>query len=420
MYKVMKIALVHDYLNQRGGAERVFEMFCKHFPEADVYTSIYDPESTIELRNRLVNTTFLQSIPGAKRYFRLFAPLYFTAFRTLDLEAYDLILSSSSSFAKAVRKRPDAKHICFCHNVSRFLWDTQNYLSGYQEFESLEPLLRFVFRFMQKQDLSYASEPDLYVANSTIVADRIRRIYERPVITINYPINDDSFSYHDQKDDFYLVSSRLLSYKRVEIIVEAFNRLGWPLYIIGDGPKRTRLEGRAASNIKFLGHVSDRERTRLFSKAKSVVVAALEDYGLVPIEANFSGTPVIAFGAGGALDTQLSRKTGLLFHPQTSEALQSALVRSQSISWDYAAIREHAERNFTRRAFFNRVDQLIENLDEVLSTTSLEAYSSPVPKELERGLEKGAGGARWKDDIGAIPDSPQERAQPVTYVRNAG
>lgn len=372
----MKIALVHDYLNQKGGAERVFEMFCNHFPDADVYTSVYDPKSTIELRNRLVKTTFLQNVPGAKRYFRLFAPLYFPAFRALDLEAYDLIISSSSSFAKAVRKRPDARHICFCHNVSRFLWDTATYLGGYQEFEIFEPFLKLVFSYMKRQDITYAGEPDIYVANSTTVARRIRSIYRKKVLTINYPINDDCFTFCDHKEDFYLVSSRLLSYKRVDIIIEAFNQLGWPLRIIGNGPERQRLEAKAASNIQFLGHVSDEERRELFSKAKSVIVAALEDYGLVPVEANFSGTPVIAFGAGGALDTQISGKTGVLFEDQTAASLRSALIEAQTREWDYAAIQQHAKERFTREAFFKKVDQMIVNLDSFLEKT--EYVSVPV------------------------------------------
>ncbi|EDX86263.1 glycosyl transferase, group 1 family protein [Synechococcus sp. PCC 7335] len=379
----MKIALVHDYLNQRGGAERVFEMFCNHFPDADVYTSVYDPKSTIELRNRLVKTTFLQNVPGAKRYFRLFAPLYFPAFRALDLEAYDLIISSSSSFAKAVKKRPDARHICFCHNVSRFLWDTKTYLGGYQEFEAFEPFLKLVFSYMKRQDITYAGEPDIYVANSTTVAKRIRSIYRKKVLTINYPINDDCFTFSDQKEDFYLVSSRLLSYKRVDVIVEAFNQLGWPLRIIGIGPEQQRLEAKAASNIQFLGHVSDDTRRQLFSTAKSVIVAALEDYGLVPVEANFSGTPVIAFGAGGALDTQVSGKTGILFQEQTAASLCSALIEAQSVKWDYAAIQRHAKEKFTREAFFRKVDRMITNLDTFLAeaetgqiNTSAESYAS--------------------------------------------
>ncbi len=352
-------------------------MFCNHFPGADVYTSVYDPKSTIELRNRLVKTTFLQNVPGAKRYFRLFAPLYFPAFRALNLEEYDLIISSSSSFAKAVQKRPDARHICFCHNVSRFLWDTKTYLGGYQEFEVFEPFLKLVFNYMKKQDITYAGEPDIYVANSTTVAKRIRSIYQKKVLTVNYPINDDCFTFCDHKEDFYLVSSRLLSYKRVDIVVEAFNQLGWPLLIIGSGPERQRLEAKAATNIQFLGHVSDDERRKLFSKAKSIVVAALEDYGLVPVEANFSGTPVIAFGSGGALDTQVSGKTGILFQEQTAESLCSALIDAQSVEWDYAAIQQHAKERFTREAFFEKVDQMIENLDMFIEETG---YAS-VPVE---------------------------------------
>jgi hypothetical protein len=149
----MKIALVHDYLTQRGGAERVFELLCKHFPDADIYTSIYDRKNTIDLGDRLVQTTFLQNIPISRKYFRLFAPFYYAAFNSLNLEAYDLILSSSASFAKGVQKRPDAVHICFCHNITRFLWDTKTYLREYSAYSFSKPLIELVFQKLRQQDV---------------------------------------------------------------------------------------------------------------------------------------------------------------------------------------------------------------------------------------------------------------------------
>jgi glycosyltransferase involved in cell wall biosynthesis len=355
----MKIALVHDYLTQRGGAERVFELLCRYLPNADIFTSLYDAEKTIALSDRVVHTTSLQNIPGAKRHFRLFAPLYYPAFRALDLQDYDLILSSTSSFAKASRKRSDAIHICFCHNVTRFLWDTQIYLRGYREYQRLYPIFSSVFQHLKKLDVEYAQEPDLYIANSTTVARRIQSIYGKQAIVINYPIDDSRFVFSDCKHDFYLVSSRLLSYKRVDVIIEAFNWLGWPLLITGDGPERKRLEALALENVKFLGHVSDSERASLMAQASGVIIAALEDYGLVPIEANFSGTPVIAFGAGGVLDTQVPGVTGVFFNRQAPDAIQTALLEASRIEWDYGKIREHAMNNFTEAVFFQRVEQVL-------------------------------------------------------------
>lgn len=355
----MKIALVHDYLTQRGGAERVFELLCKRYPRADIFTSLYDPERTIDLHDRVVHTTALQNVPGASKHFRLLAPLYFPAFRSLDLQDYDLIISSSSSFAKAVRKRATAKHICFCHNVTRFLWDTRTYLREYTTFRKLYPLLEAVFQQMRAVDLSYAQEPDLYIANSSVVAKRIQTIYKKPAIVINYPIDSKKFIFSGQKDDFYLTSARLISYKRTDIIIEAFNWLGLPLLVTGDGPERKRLEAQAMKNIQFLGHVSDSDRTQLMSKARAVIVAALEDYGLVPVEANASGTPVIAYGAGGVLDTQISGQTGVLFKRQTPESLQSALLTANSIQWNYHKIREHALKHFSEEAFFAQVEPVI-------------------------------------------------------------
>ena len=356
----MKVALVHDYLTQKGGAERVFRLLCKYFPEADIYTSLYSPERTINLENRDVNITFLQKIPGSRQYFRLFAPLYYPAFRSLNFQQYDLIISSSSSFAKGVQKRPGAMHICFCHNVTRFLWDTVTYLEENSHYRGFSPLINPVLEFLRESDLIYSQEPDLYIANSSTVARRIEKTYNRKALVVNYPIETDKFIFSDQKEDFYLISSRFISYKRIDLAIEAFNWLGYPLIIIGDGPERKKLESKALGNIKFLGYVSDKWRTHLMAKAKAIVVTALEDYGLVPIEANASGTPVIAYGAGGVLDTQISGKTGILFNPQSPEALHRALIQAKATDWDYHQIRHHAVSNFSESVFFDQVRQIIE------------------------------------------------------------
>lgn len=358
----MKVALVHDYLTQKGGAERVFEMLCKRYPDADIFTSLYEPESSIDLGDREVFTTYLQRIPQASRYFKLLAPLYYAAFRALDLREYDLIISSTTSFAKGVRKRPDAKHICFCHNITRFLWDTKTYLREYTTYRRFLPLLEQVFRAMRKTDLAYAQEPDVYIANSRTVARRIEQVYKKPARVINCPIDTQQFAFSNQKEDFYLASARLVSYKRLDVVVEAFNWLGWNLLITGDGPERDTLEARAMRNVQFLGHVSDTERKRLLSKSRSVIVMALEDYGLVPVEANASGTPVIAYGAGGVLDTQIPGITSVFFNSQTPHALHNALLQARSIEWNYQQIREHAMSRFSEDVFFQTVDHLIEEV----------------------------------------------------------
>ena len=361
----MKIALVHDYLTQKGGAERVFELLCQRYPRADIFTSLYDPQKTIDFGDRLVNTTFLQNIPGAVKYFRLMAPLYFPAFRALDLQDYDLIISSSTSFAKAVRKKPDAHHICFCHNITRFLWDTETYLREYGDYRYFAPLIEQIFQVMRKVDLTYSQEPDVYIANSSVVARRIKNTYGKKAIVINYPIDTSKFIFSEQKDDYYLASARMISYKRLDIIVEAFNWLGWRLLISGDGPELERLKSKALDNVEFLGHVTDGQRTELFSQAKSIIVAALEDYGLVPVEANASGTPVIAYGAGGVLDTQIPGKTGVFFKRQAPESLLTALLEASETYWDYTSIRNHAVTNFSENAFFTKVEQVIDQACKV-------------------------------------------------------
>jgi glycosyltransferase involved in cell wall biosynthesis len=213
---------------------------------------------------------------------------------------------------------------------------------------------------MRQQDLLYAREPDLYIANSTTVAERIERIYKRKALVINYPINTDKFRFSAEKEDYYLISSRMISYKRLDIAVETFNWLGLPLIIIGDGPERKRLEASALDNIKFLGYVEDEWRTYLMAKAKAVIVTALEDYGLVPVEANASGTPVIGYGAGGILDTQIEGKTGVLFNPQSPDALQSAIKEAEDYQWNYQKIRHHAIANFSESVFFQQVVEVIQ------------------------------------------------------------
>lgn len=368
----MKVALVHDYLTQRGGAERVFKLLCNCFPHADIYTSVHSPENTVRLEDRKVRTSFLQNIPGTKKYFRLFVPLYYPAFRALNLQDYDLIISSTSSFAKGVKKKSGAMHICFCHNVTRFLWNTQTYLREYKDFRKFSPLIEKAFTPLRQADIVYSQEPDLYIANSSTVARRIEQTYNRQSLVINYPIDTGKFVFSEEKEDFYLISSRVISYKRIDIAIEAFNWLGWPLVIIGDGPERQQLESRALENIKFLGYVSDKWRTHLMAKARGVIVMALEDYGLVPIEANASGTPVIAYGAGGILDTQISGKTGILCKAQTPESLQAALLEAQKQNWDYRAIRDHAVSNFSEAVFFQKVQQVIE---EFCGKSSLEALN---------------------------------------------
>ena len=364
-FSCMKVALIHDYLTQRGGAERVFELLCNYFPDADIFTSLYDPQQTINLGKRQVKTTILQKIPGATKFFRLLAPLYYPAFRNLDLQSYDLIISSSSSFAKGVKKRVGAKHICFCHNTTRFLWDTEIYLQQYSDYEKFSSLLEKIFFWLRKQDFQYAQEPDVYIANSTVVARRIWQNYKREAEVINYPICSDKFSLNKSKGNFYLVSSRLLGYKRVDITIKAFNSLQLPLIIIGDGPERKYLESIAADNIKFLGYVSDQKRRRLMAKARGVIVSALEDYGLVPIEANASGTPVIAYGAGGILDTQINGYTGILFPQQTPESLKAALIKAEKRRWNYAEIRNHALNNFSEKTFFSKVEYFLAKVCDI-------------------------------------------------------
>ena len=267
-------------------------------------------------------------------------------------------------------------HICFCHNVTRFLWNTKTYLREYGKFRNFYPIIEKIFEPIRKADLRYSREPDLYIANSSTVANRIEKIYGRKALTINYPINTSKFIFSERKDDYYLISSRAISYKRIDIAIEAFNWLGYPLVVIGDGPERKKLQSKALPNIKFLGYVNDEWRTYLMAKARGVIVMALEDYGLVPIEANASGTPVFAYGAGGVLDTQVSGVTGILCKAQTPHALQEALLQAQNRNWNYHEIRDHAVNNFSEEVFFQKVRQVIKEFCGKSSLTALDLKPS--------------------------------------------
>ncbi|MEM9136873.1 MAG: glycosyltransferase, partial [Cyanobacteria bacterium P01_F01_bin.42] len=214
---------------------------------------------------------------------------------------------------------------------------------------------------MRRVDYQYAQGPDLYIANSSTVAKRIEHHYGKDAMVVNYPIDSTQFIFSEQKDSYSLVSSRMLSYKKIDVTIGAFNQLGWPLKIIGDGPERDRLKAIAGPTVEFLGHVSDQERGTLMANAKYVVVSALEDYGLVPIEANASGTPVMSFGAGGVIDTQVPGKTGLFFETQTADSLAKALQAAEDIDWNPSAIRDHAMSNFSQKVFFEKIDCVIDD-----------------------------------------------------------
>ncbi len=350
-----RVAIVADYLNQHGGAEWLVAVLHTMFPKAPVFTPIFDRESLWpEIADADIRASWMQRLPGLKHHYRKYFLLYPLAIEGFDLTEYDLVLSSSCAFGKGARARPDAFHVCYCHTPARFVWDYENYVRrerlGLASRFFLPPLVRI----MKDWDLKTATRPDLYLANSNTVAARIRDYYGRQATVVGGPVNCRRFHAAARLEPYFLVVSRLVPYKRIDLAVEAFNRLGLPLRIIGDGPDRAVLERSAGPNIHFLGQAADSEVERMLGECQALVFPGIEDYGLAPLEANASGRPVVAFRGGGTLDTVVDGETGLLFEEQTPESVMEAVERSAIVRWDSDALRRHAWR-FDVSAFRERL-----------------------------------------------------------------
>ncbi|MBX0328293.1 glycosyltransferase [Oscillochloris sp. ZM17-4] len=339
----MRVALAHDYLNQYGGAERVLEALHLLYPDAPVYTSIYDPDAMPDhYREWDIRTSFMQGIPGWRKHFRRYFLLYPSAFESFDLSDYDLIISSSSAYAKGVIPRPGAVHLCYCHTPMRFAWRTRDYVAREQISGVQGAILPFLLTYMRLWDSVSNARVDAFVANSREVAGRISRYYGREATVIPPPV-DLPPAMPQPAGDFYLAGGRLIPYKRIELIVEAFTRLRLPLKIFGDGRDRQRLERMAGPNIEFLGWVDEPTRHRLFAGCRAFIFPGEEDFGITPLEAMAAGRPVIAYGAGGALETVIDGVTGRFFYEQSAAALAAAVAASHVDVYDPAAIRQYAE-----------------------------------------------------------------------------
>jgi glycosyltransferase involved in cell wall biosynthesis len=355
----MRVAIVHDYLNQYGGAERVLEAFHELFPDAPVYTSLYDPEAMPEQYRRWdIRTSFMQRLPGWRTQFRRYFLLYPTAFESFDLSAYDLILSSSSAYAKGVIPRPGAVHVCYCHTPMRFAWRTRDYVERENISGIQGAILPFALTYMRLWDAVSSDRVDAFAANSHVVASRIKRFYRREAEVIPPPVDLPPYA-PQPPGDFYLAGGRLIPYKRIELVVEAFTRLRLPLKIFGDGRDRPRLERLAGPTVEFLGWVDEATRRDLFARCRAFIFPGEEDFGITPLEAMAAGRPVIAYGAGGALDTVTDGVTGRFFQEQTAAGLAAAVAASRTDRYDPLTIRRHAER-FSRDLFLERMRILID------------------------------------------------------------
>ncbi|MCS7288103.1 MAG: glycosyltransferase [Roseiflexus sp.] len=357
----MRVALIHDYLNQYGGAERVLEALHDLFPTAPIYTSIYDPHAMpAAYRSWDIRPSWMQRLPAWRRLFRAYVLLYPLAFESFDLSAYDLLISSSSAFAKGIIPRPDAVHICYCHTPMRFAWRTSDYLAREGFGAVRRAALTLPLALLRMWDVISAQRVDAFIANSRIVARRIRRYYRREAVVVPPPVDLPPFC-ETLPGAYFLAGGRLIPYKRLDLAVQACTRLRLPLKIFGDGRDRARLHAMAGPTIEFLGWVSEAERRALFAGCRAFIFPGEEDFGIAPLEAMAAGRPVIAYGAGGALETVVEGVTGRFFHEQTVEALMEAIVATLTERYDARAIRRHAEQ-FGRETFLERMRLLIEEI----------------------------------------------------------
>ncbi len=341
----MKLAIIHDYLNQYGGAERVLEKLHELFPEAPIYTSIYDPSAMPDGYRRWdIRTSFMQRLPGVMRHHQLFLPFYPLAFESFDLNDYDLVISNSSAWCKGVHTPPTTLHLCYCLTPMRWVWNYREYVQRERFGKPIRMALPLMMNWLRLWDRVTADTVDQFATISRTVAARVGKYYRRDSTVIYPPVDTASFQGSDSHDDYFLVVSRLIPYKRIDLVVEAFNRLGLPLVIIGDGRDRAALQARAKENIRFLGKVSDQEARHHYSRCRAFLFPGEEDFGITPVEAQASGRPVIAYAGGGALDTVVDGVTGKLFYPQTADALADAVASFNDADYDPEAIRRNAER----------------------------------------------------------------------------
>lgn len=354
-----KIALVHDYFIQMGGAERVAAAMHESFPSAPIYTTVALPHRLPkELRGADIRTSAMQWLPGMEQRFRQYFMLYPFAVEHFDLSEFDLIFSSSSGYAKGVRRRSNAVHVCYCHTPMRWVWRYEDYVARESFGRVTRSLLPFSLWGLKKWDLRAARQPDYYIANSRLVAQRIKQIYGREAFVIPPPIDVDRFHLSSQVDDYYLVLSRLVPYKRIDLAIEACKRLGRRLVIIGDGPDRERLEKLAGPKTEFLGRQPDSRVNHYASRCRALLFPGEEDFGMVPLEVNAAGRPVIAFKGGGAVETVVEGLTGIFFKKPTAASLAEAIEDFESRTWHQQVMRRHAEK-FDRSVFAFRVLQFL-------------------------------------------------------------
>lgn len=357
----MKIALAHDFLNQSGGAERVLRVLGEMFPRAPIYTTLYDEAATRgAFRGRVIRTSFLQSLPGIRRWYHAFAPLMPLAVEQFDTSAFDVVLSVSASFAKGLITSPHTRHVDYCLTPPRFLWDDSHKFVN--EFRYPGPLKRLAapaLSYLRIWDRQASLRVDEFAAISDFVRQRIRKYYGCQAEVIHPPVALEKFKPADRPGEYFLMVGRLVAYKKFDLAIRAFNQLGWPLKIVGAGIEAKRLRRLAGPRIEFVGPTDDTRLAELYRGAKALIFPQEEDFGIVPLEALASGRPVIAYRGGGALETIQDQKTGLFFDEQTEAALTEALKSFDPLSFDPRVCRRRAEE-FGVAVFKEKISRLLD------------------------------------------------------------
>lgn len=406
----MRIAIAHDYLVQAGGAERVIEAMHGLWPNAPIFTSVYDPETTLKSFEKMdVRTSFMQKFKWMRtaKTHKYALPFFPLAFEQHDLSAFDVVVSNTTGFAKGVITEPEACHICYCHTPSRPAWRYHDYIAQGSYTRTQRRLLPFLMHWLRTWDLGAASRVDFFIANSYNIARRVKKYYGRDSEVLYPPVESKRFFIVEKPtDDYYLVVSRLLGYKRVDLAVQACTRMNLPLKVVGGGPELEKLKAMAGPTVQFLGKVPDGQVEGLFANCKAFFFPGEEDFGIAPLEAMASGRPVIAFRAGGALETVLDGKTGVFFDAQQVDAVVDAIERLKSVPIDPLANRAHAER-FDVSAFQARLSYLVNKcytahrakMDTMRFETAPDA--TIVPKE---GVYKNGTGDHAKADLWQPPE----------------
>lgn len=358
----MKVALVHDYLNQMGGAERVVLALHEIFPDAPIYTSIYDPKRVDAAFQKIdVRTTFMQKFPFVTKHHQPYLPFYPFAMESLDLRGYDLVLSSSSAFGKGVITKPETLHICYCHTPMRWCWNYEEYVEREKLGRVARSILPFIVSGLRVWDQMSANRVDYFIANSPIVAERIRKYYRRESIVIPPPVEASRFPFDPtiRTGDYFLTLCRLVPYKRVDLAIKACNKLQLPLVVIGEGRDLDQLKRIAGPTIHFMGKLSDEKVIYYLTHCRAFLSPGEEDFGITPVEAQACGRPVIAYGAGGALASIIDGVTGTFFREQTVDSLMETLASFDERRFDSNVIRNHALEFDTPR-FKRRIIQFID------------------------------------------------------------